>query len=181
VARSKEPQLAISCGPDDVVRRRRRRNRAVSPVPTVAVISMILSKAAKVNSPSYLVGSIVGLLGARLVVLTLGISSSDGAPSTACGSSRSSSFGQRGGPATPLKRHNDAAHPLYAITMLADFGFSKDDPGIARIAESVLEHFDGDQFETLVWLPRFLTNEDDAEQWDRAARLTPARSQPRFR
>jgi hypothetical protein len=86
-----------------------------------------------------------------------------------------------GWPGYPLKRHNDAAHPLYAITMLADFGFSKDDPGIARIAESVLEHFDGDQFETLVWLPRFLTNEDDAEQWDRAARLTPARSQPRFR
>ncbi len=68
-------------------------------------------------------------------------------------------------PGYPLKRHNDAAHPLYAITTLADCGLSKDDPGIARIAESVLEHFDGDQFETLVWLPRFLTNEDDAERW----------------
>ncbi len=64
-------------------------------------------------------------------------------------------------PGYPLKRHNDAAQPLCAITTLADFGLSMDDPGIGRIAASVLEHFDGDQFETLVWLPRFLTKEDD--------------------
>ena len=58
---------------------------AISPVPVIAVILMLFSKAAKVNSISFLVGWIVGLLGARLIVLALGISSSDGAPSTASG------------------------------------------------------------------------------------------------
>ena len=29
----------------------------------------------------------------------------------------------------------------------------------------MLEHFDGAGFETLLWLPRFLTKEDDREQW----------------
>jgi hypothetical protein len=68
-------------------------------------------------------------------------------------------------PGYPLKRHNDAAHPLHAITTLADFGFDKADARIAGVAESVMAHFDGDGFETLVWLPRFLTKEDDAERW----------------
>ncbi len=68
-------------------------------------------------------------------------------------------------PGYALKRHNDAAHPLYAITTLADFGLNRSDGGIATIGASVLEHFDGDEFETLVWLPRFLTKEEDAERW----------------
>jgi len=68
-------------------------------------------------------------------------------------------------PGYPLKRHNDAAHPLYAITTLADFGLTRHDAAIAPIAELVLQHFDGDEFETLVWLPRFLAKEEDAERW----------------
>lgn len=68
-------------------------------------------------------------------------------------------------PGYALKRHNDAAHPLYAITTLADFGLTRSDAGITAIGESVLEHFDGDEFETLVWLPRFLTREQDEERW----------------
>jgi threonine/homoserine/homoserine lactone efflux protein len=58
---------------------------AISPVPIIAVILMLFSKAAKVNSISFLVGWIVGLLGAGMIVLAIGISSSDGAPSTASG------------------------------------------------------------------------------------------------
>ncbi len=68
-------------------------------------------------------------------------------------------------PGYPLKRHNDAGHPLYAVSTLADFGLDRTDPGIDAIAQSVLEHFDGSQFETYLWLPRFLTKEDDAEKW----------------
>ena len=68
-------------------------------------------------------------------------------------------------PGYPLKRHNDAAHPLYAISTLADFGLDRADPGIDVIGQAVLDHFDGSQFETYLWLPRFLTKEDDAERW----------------
>ena len=70
-----------------------------------------------------------------------------------------------GWPGYPLKRHNDAAHPLYAIATLADFGLSRHDAGVGSIAESVLEHFDGQGFETLLWLPKFLTKEEDTEEW----------------
>jgi len=66
-------------------------------------------------------------------------------------------------PGYPLKRHNDAAHPLSAIATLADFGLDRCDPGIEGVAGAVLEHFDGAGFETLLWLPRFLTKEDDRE------------------
>jgi hypothetical protein len=58
---------------------------AISPVPIIAVILMLFSKSARANSLSFLVGWIIGLLGAGLIVLALGISSSDGAPSTASG------------------------------------------------------------------------------------------------
>jgi hypothetical protein len=58
---------------------------AISPVPIIAVILMLFSKAAKVNSISFLAGWIIGLLGAGMIVLAIGISSSDGAPSTASG------------------------------------------------------------------------------------------------
>jgi hypothetical protein len=68
-------------------------------------------------------------------------------------------------PGYPLRRHNDAAHPLYAVSTLADFGLRQGDPGIGALGGAILDHFDGDQFETLLWLPRFLTKEDDAEQW----------------
>ena len=58
---------------------------AISPVPIIAVILMLFSKAAKVNSLSFLVGWIIGLLGAGMIVLAMGVSSSDGAPSTTSG------------------------------------------------------------------------------------------------
>jgi hypothetical protein len=69
-------------------------------------------------------------------------------------------------PGYPLKRHNDAAHPLYALATLADFGLTREDQGIALVAESVLAHFDGEGFETRLWLPRFLTRQaEDDERW----------------
>ena len=40
----------------------------------------------------------------------------------------------------PLKRHNDAAHSLYAISTLADFGLTLDDPGVAEITQKLLAH-----------------------------------------
>ena len=69
-------------------------------------------------------------------------------------------------PGHPLKRHNDAAHPLYALSTLADFGLTREDPGVAEAADAVMAHFDGDAFETWLWLPRFLTKAShDAERW----------------
>ena len=58
---------------------------AISPVPIIAVILMLFSKAAKLNSLSFLTGWIIGLLVAGTVVLALGVTASDGAPSTASG------------------------------------------------------------------------------------------------
>ncbi|MBN2387581.1 MAG: hypothetical protein JXB85_11220 [Anaerolineales bacterium] len=39
-----------------------------------------------------------------------------------------------------LKRHNDAGHPLYALSTLADFGLKSDDPGMAAVIEKVMAH-----------------------------------------
>jgi hypothetical protein len=57
----------------------------VSPVPIIAVILMLFSKKATANSLSFLAGWMLGLLGAGLIVLALGIGASDGAPSTTVG------------------------------------------------------------------------------------------------
>ncbi len=58
---------------------------AISPVPIIAVILMLFSAKATVNSVSFLVGWVVGLLGAGSIVLALGLTASDGAPSTMSG------------------------------------------------------------------------------------------------
>ncbi|KYK30715.1 MAG: hypothetical protein AYK19_17870 [Theionarchaea archaeon DG-70-1] len=43
-------------------------------------------------------------------------------------------------PSYPLKRHNDAKHPLHKLTVLADIGFKADDPGMRDILEKVLSY-----------------------------------------
>jgi len=43
-------------------------------------------------------------------------------------------------PGFALKRHNDAKHPIYALSTLADFGLRVSDPGISRITEAVMAH-----------------------------------------
>jgi hypothetical protein len=69
-------------------------------------------------------------------------------------------------PGHPLKRHNDATHLLYALSTLADFGLTGRDPGISDLVDAVTRHFDGDGFETYMWLPRFLTKgRENTEAW----------------
>ena len=53
---------------------------AISPVPIIAVILMLFSKRLTANSLSFLFGWVLGLLGAGLIVLALGVTASDGAP-----------------------------------------------------------------------------------------------------
>ncbi len=43
-------------------------------------------------------------------------------------------------PGYALKRHNDAKHPLYAFSTLADFGVRHDDPDMRPALEKVLAH-----------------------------------------
>ncbi len=42
-------------------------------------------------------------------------------------------------PGYALKRHNDAKHPLYAFSTLADFGLRYDDPGMSQAIDKILE------------------------------------------
>jgi len=43
-------------------------------------------------------------------------------------------------PGYALKRHNDAKHPLYKFSTLADFGVRADDPGVSTSIEAVMAH-----------------------------------------
>lgn len=40
----------------------------------------------------------------------------------------------------PIKRHNDASHPIYALSTLADFGLRVSDPGMDVVIEQVIAH-----------------------------------------
>lgn len=48
-------------------------------------------------------------------------------------------------PGPPLKRHNDAKHPVNRLPVLADFGLCVDDPGVASVVDQMLaqQHPDG--------------------------------------
>ena len=43
-------------------------------------------------------------------------------------------------PGYALKRHSDAAHPLYAISTLADFGLTREDPQLRTTVEKIFHH-----------------------------------------
>jgi hypothetical protein len=43
-------------------------------------------------------------------------------------------------PGFALKRHNDAKHPIYALSTLADLGVRATDPGMPSVVEAVLAH-----------------------------------------
>jgi hypothetical protein len=43
-------------------------------------------------------------------------------------------------PGFALKRHNDAKHPIYALSTLADFGVKASDPGVSPVTEAVMAH-----------------------------------------
>ena len=54
-------------------------------------------------------------------------------------------------PGPALKRHNDASHPLYALSTLADFGLRADDLQMAEAVAAVLDHQSPEgAFQTLV-------------------------------
>ena len=67
----------------------------------------------------------------------------------------------------PLKRHNDAGHPIYAFSTLADFGLRAGDPGLAAGLEAVLAHQSpGGAFQTVVNIPtRFGGSGQDEWSW----------------
>jgi hypothetical protein len=68
-------------------------------------------------------------------------------------------------PGYALKRHNDAKHPLYALSTLADFGVRASDPGMAAAIEAVLAHQSEEgSFETLMFLYKRFTGLD-GEHW----------------
>jgi hypothetical protein len=54
-------------------------------------------------------------------------------------------------PGPALKRHNDASHPIYAFSTLADFGVRANDPGMSTPVEAILSHQSEEgAFQTLI-------------------------------
>ena len=57
-------------------------------------------------------------------------------------------------PGHALKRHNDASHPLYAFSTLADFGVTAGDSGMMDVADAVLAHQSTEgAFQTVIYVP----------------------------
>ncbi len=55
----------------------------------------------------------------------------------------------------PLKRHNDASHPIYKFSTLADFGMRANDPGVAAAIQAVMSRQSPEgSFQTLVNIPK---------------------------
>jgi hypothetical protein len=69
--------------------------------------------------------------------------------------------------ALALKRHNDASHPIYTLSTLADFGIKVDDPDITESVEAVLAHQSSEgAFETLINVSKsFGGTGEDAWSW----------------
>jgi len=67
----------------------------------------------------------------------------------------------------PVKRHNDASHPIYALSTLADFGLRGDDPGMPEVIEKILAHQSSEgAFQTLVYIPKaFGGTDQDSWNW----------------
>ena len=58
-------------------------------------------------------------------------------------------------PGYPLKRHNDAKHPLHKLAVLADLGLRADDPGMDRVIAAVMAHQSPERaFQTLIQVPK---------------------------
>ena len=58
-------------------------------------------------------------------------------------------------PGYPLKRHNDASHPICKFSTLADFGVRADDPGMAAGIEAVMAHQSAEgAFQTVTLVPK---------------------------
>jgi hypothetical protein len=70
-------------------------------------------------------------------------------------------------PGGALTRHNDASHPLYRLSTLADFGLRADDPGMSAVVQAVLAHQSPEgPFQTLLRIPRaFGGTDEDTWAW----------------
>ena len=61
----------------------------------------------------------------------------------------------KGWPGYPLKRHNDAKHPLHKLAVLVDFGFRASDPAMPWIVKKVMAHQSPEgAFQTIVLVPK---------------------------
>jgi len=68
-------------------------------------------------------------------------------------------------PGYAIRRHNDAAHPLHKLAMLADFGLQAGDPGVAAAVEAVLAHQSADgALQSLINIPKAFGG-DDRDHW----------------
>jgi len=68
-------------------------------------------------------------------------------------------------PGYPLKRHNDAKHPIYAFSTLADFGLSVNDPGMESAVASLMAHQSADgPYQVIVNIPKAFGG-TGADQW----------------
>lgn len=67
----------------------------------------------------------------------------------------------------PITRHNDASHPLYKLSTLADFGVQAQDPGMAARIKAVMAHQSREgAFQSLVNIPRaFGGTGQDMQAW----------------
>ncbi len=70
-------------------------------------------------------------------------------------------------PGYPLRRHNDARHPLHALTVLADFGLMAGDPGMATVVQAILAgQADDGPFQILTNIPaRYGGSGEDQWHW----------------
>lgn len=58
-------------------------------------------------------------------------------------------------PSHALTRHNDATHIIHKLTVLADFGLTKDDPGMSTIIGNILAHQSPEgAFQSLLQVPK---------------------------
>jgi hypothetical protein len=68
---------------------------------------------------------------------------------------------------TALRRHNDAGHPLYALSTLADFGVRHNDPGMEQATGAILAHQSPEgAFQSMLNIaPRFGGSGEDIWTW----------------
>ncbi len=67
----------------------------------------------------------------------------------------------------PITRHNDAGHPLHALSTLADFGLRAGDPGLKAVLRDALSHQSPEgAFQSLVNIsPAYGGSGEDAWSW----------------
>jgi hypothetical protein len=68
-------------------------------------------------------------------------------------------------PGGPIHRHNDSAHPIHVLGVLADFGLAVGDPGMPAVADAVLAHLSPEgALQSVVAIPEAFGG-TGTEQW----------------